>query len=114
MSGVPYIPERSVGPRKAIAGLCGVFVAVALALLGIFGAAEWYAEQVSMPRYCEDPDATIERVGQIITAREPAAGAPTRSYVVAAKLLYLEPRREGEALAAYRLRLHQRLEEVCR
>jgi hypothetical protein len=95
-------------------GLATGFAAVALALLAVFQGAEWYADQVSMPRYCADPDAAIERLHEILSQSQPVSDGSMRPYVVAAKLLYLIPQDEGEADEAYLARLRLRIAETCR
>ena len=107
-----HVCSARVGARGPFRLLTG-FAAVALALLTVFHAAEWYAEQVSIPRYCADPDGAIERVRATLSQSRPAAEGSTRSYVVAAKLLYLVPQDEGEADAAYLARLRLRIAETC-
>ena len=95
-------------------GLGAGFVAAALALTGIFSGAEWYADRVSMARYCDNPEAAAELVHRILTEARPADATATRPYVVAAKLLYLKPQREGEDTTAYVARLRGEIEGNCR
>ena len=89
------------------------FVAAALVLIGVFDAAEWYAGKVSIPRYCGSPDATLELVREAVSERHPASEAGTRPYVVAAKLIYLIPQRDGEPVDDYLSRLRLRIAESC-
>ena len=96
---------RGHAPLRLAAG----FIVVALVLIGVFDAAEWYAEQVSIPRYCESLDATLERVRETLSEQRPASDASTRPYVVAAKLIYLVPRKDGESLEGYLARLRLRI-----
>ena len=69
-----------------------------------------------MPRYCEDPMQTLERVRQLMTEKTPAADdfESRRPFIVIAKLLFLIPRNSEEDEAAYLLRIRQYLEEQCR
>lgn len=90
------------------------FVVVALVLMGVFDAAEWYGGQVSIPRYCGSTDATLERVRETLSEQRPASDASRRPYVVAAKLMYLIPRNSGEPLESYLARLRLRIAESCR
>lgn len=101
---------RGAAPLRLAVG----FAAAALVLIGVFDAAEWYAEQVSIPRFCESPDATLERVRETLSKQRPASDASTRPYVVAAKLIYLVPRKDGETLEDYLARLRLRIAESCR
>ena len=102
------------GSRRAPLRLAAGFVLAALVLLGVFDAAEWYAEQVSISRYCSNPDITLELVRETLSERRPASDAGTRPYVVAAKLIYLIPRRDREPIGDYLGRLRQRIAESCR
>ena len=90
------------------------FALVAFLLIGTFQGAEWYAGQVSLPRYCDNPEATIGLVHQILTERQPASEESRRPYIIAAKLIYLIPQSDGEALEAYLARLRFRIAESCR
>ncbi len=101
---------RGATPLHLVAG----FAVAALVLIAVFDAAEWYAERVSIPRYCESPEATLERVRETLSQQRPASDASTRPYVVAAKLIYLVPREDGESLEGYLARLRVRIAETCR
>ena len=118
---VPYAQERdldhaSVSQARGLAPfrLAIGFLAVALVLIGVFQAAEWYARQVSIPRYCGNPDATLELVRETLSEQRPASETGTRPYVVAAKLIYLVPRRDREPIGDYLARLRLRIAESCR
>jgi hypothetical protein len=104
-----HVATRGAGLRLVIG-----FGVVALAMTGIFDAAEWYAEEVSLPRYCDDPDAAIAQVHQILVEERPAGQEPTRAFVVAAKLIYLVPRGAGEPIPDYLVRLRERIGAPCR
>ncbi|MFQ5774865.1 MAG: hypothetical protein ACE5GS_10130 [Kiloniellaceae bacterium] len=95
-------------------GLGVGFAIAALVLTGIFHGAGWYADRVSIPRYCENPAAAVQMVQRVLTEKSPAAGGATRPYLIAAKLIYLLPRRDGETLDAYGARLRRRIAEKCR
>ncbi|MFQ6017429.1 MAG: hypothetical protein ACE5KF_04480 [Kiloniellaceae bacterium] len=112
--GVETIGGSNQGKGRAFLGLGAGFAIAALALAGIFNGAEWYADRVSMPRYCDGPEAAAEKVGRILTERQPASGTGARPYIVAAKLIYLAPRRDGETVQAYTARLRRKLAENCR
>ena len=93
-----------------------LIVGVLLTLLGISLANQWYAQNIAMPRYCEDPVQTLERVRQLLTEKTPADDnfESRRPYIVAAKLLFLVPRSSEEDGKSYLLRIQQHLEEQCR
>ncbi len=98
----------------AFLGVGFAFAIVALILAGVFRAAEWYAERVSLPRYCEDPEGAVAMVARVLTEPRPAGADSTRPYVVAAKLLFLVPQRAGEPGEAYVARLREHIEATCR
>jgi len=89
---------------------------VLLTLLGISLANQWYAQNVAMPRYCEDPVQTLERVQRLLTEKTPANDNfdSRRPYIIAAKILFLVPRTDSEDDSAYLLRIQQHLEQQCR
>lgn len=108
--GASSSPRHGRAPIRLLAG----FLAAALVLIGVFDAAEWYAGQVSIPRYCASPDAAVERVRETLSEKRPASEAGTRPYVVAAKLIYLIPRKDGEPVDDYLARLRLSITESCR
>lgn len=83
-------------------------------LLLISFASRWYAGQVSLPRYCQQPEQVLQRIEAIITEKKPAGEGARRDYIVAAKLEFLVPRTSDEPLDVYLMRLQHRLEEQCR
>jgi len=93
-----------------------LIVGVLVMLLMLTLANQWYAQNVAMPRYCEDPVQTLERVRRLLTEKTPAEDdfSSRRPYIVAAKLLFLIPSNSEEDEAAYLLRIRQYLEEQCR
>jgi hypothetical protein len=86
---------------------------VLAALLLVSFAGNWYAGQVSLPRYCQQLEVVLPRLAAIITENRPAGEQALRDYVVAAKLEFLVPRAADESLDAYLLRLRRRLEQQC-
>jgi hypothetical protein len=84
-----------------------------VALTGVFAAADWYAGNVSMQRYCDDRERTLVLVERILTEARPAGEQRTRPYVVAAKLLYLAPQWPQEPQSDYLTRLAKRIEATC-
>lgn len=79
----------------------------------VFRTAEWHAGAVSLPRYCDDPRFHLEYVREILTKETPAGEGQRRPYLIAAKLLYLEPRRNEEPIDPYLARLERRIAETC-
>jgi len=90
-----------------------IFVVVGAVLFGLFQGAEWRADNTALARYCDDPKAHIDRVVRIIEESEPVGDGERRTYIVAAKLLFLVPLGEGEKVANYRLRLLAQIEDRC-
>jgi len=90
-----------------------VFVVAAAVLFGLFQFAEWRAENTLLTRYCDDPQAHVDRVVRIIEESDPVTDGERRAYIIAAKLLFLVPRGDGEAVTAYRLRLKAEIEASC-
>lgn len=88
-------------------------LAVFTLLLLVSFAAHWYANEVSMSRYCQQPELALQRLSAVITQNRPAGDGARRNYIVAAKLEFLLPRGTDEPLQAYLLRLRGYLEEHC-
>lgn len=90
---------------------------VLLLLLGISLANQWYADNIAMPRYCDDPvETTVTRVQRLMTERHPADDSfeARRPYIVASKLLFLLPRDGNEGERDYLERIRQHLHRECR
>lgn len=83
-------------------------------LLVISAAAQWYARSVTLPRYCDDPVRTLERVRRLLTEQRPAGDGDRKPYIVAARLTFLIPREGNEPLTAYLERLQRHLDRECR
>ena len=94
--------------------ILAVFLFTSVAMLLIFDAAEWYADNSALPRYCENPTDTVEHVREILSSSEPVEGKSRRPYVVAAKLIFLVPREDAEPMQSYLERLRRRISESCR
>jgi hypothetical protein len=83
-------------------------------LLVIMLASHWYANQVSLSRYCQHPELALQNLAAVITDGRPAGDGDRRDYIVAAKLEFLLPRNTGESVTAYLQRLRNRLGIQCR
>ena len=90
-----------------------VLVALSALLLVSF-ASRWYAGQVSLPRYCEQPEVVLQRLAAVITENTPAGDGARRDYIVAAKLEFLVPPSADEPSDAYLRRVRRLLERQCR
>ena len=90
-----------------------VVLVVLAALLLISLANIWYAQQVALPRYCQQPELALQRLAAVVTENRPAGDGPRRDYIVATKLLHLVPRGVDEPLDAYLQRVRNRLRRRC-
>ena len=97
----------------AIQSACLVLIVVMFVLF-ISLASRWYAEQVSLPRYCAQPELVIQRIAEMSSENQRLEDGSRRNYMIAAKLKFIEPRYSDESMEAYLQRLHHRLEEKCR
>jgi hypothetical protein len=93
--------------------ILAVFFFTSVAMFLTFDAAEWYADNSALPRYCENPAQTVAHVREILTDPSPGAEKPKRPYVVAAKLIFLVPREDSEPLQSYLDRVQIRIVENC-
>lgn len=105
-------PEDLLG-KVAVQRISIVLAVTALVMLLIFAAAQWYANNSSLPRYCNEPSAAIEHVRKILTTKNPVGEQSKRPYAVAAKLLFLIPRQDGETVQSYLERLDSRIKDAC-
>ncbi|MHA1567641.1 MAG: hypothetical protein ACTSX7_20200 [Alphaproteobacteria bacterium] len=112
-TGRGYGASSSHRRRRALSRLVVVFVAAALLLIGVFNAEEWYAERVLVPRYCGNLESTLVLVRETLGAQQPASAAQRRSYIIAAKLIYLIPQQDSEPVDAYLVRLRHRVADSC-
>ena len=83
-------------------------------LLLIMLASHWYAGQVSLSRYCQQPRFMLNQLAAVITEERPAGEGARRDYIIAAKLVFLLPRNTDEPVTAYLQRLRNRLGIQCR
>ena len=106
---------------RAFAGQAGaglqpvrLVLVVLAALLLVSFASDWYAGQVSLPRYCQQSEIVLQRLAAIVSDSRPAGEGERRDYVAAAKLEFLVPRTADEPPDAYLQRVRRRLEQQCR
>ncbi len=86
---------------------------ILLILLAISAAAQWYARNVTLPRYCEDPIQTLTHVRQLLTEQRPAGDGDRKPYIIAARLTFLIPRKPDEPLTRYLDRLQRHIDQQC-
>jgi hypothetical protein len=112
--GMDDQPSPSPKQGNPLIRLGAGFGVLAVLLVLVFQAANWYAGESSLPRYCDDPARHIALVKEIITRDKPVGDQPKRPFIIAAKLIYLVPQRPGESVPAYLSRLRQKVAAVCR
>ena len=87
-------------------------VVIILSLITIW--TNWYSQQVSILRYCEDTEQTLLYLKKVVTENRPAGEDAHKPYLIAAKLLFLVPRQGDEPVEEYldrvKLYLHGRCE----
>ncbi len=93
-----------------------MIIIVALSVLAVAGMSNWYSNNVSMPRYCNEPDLTIFYLQELLTKERPAGDEPRRPYLIAAKLLFILPKgKDGEeTLDEYLQRVRLHIAQQCR
>ena len=86
-----------------------------LIMLGISQAVKWYSTSVTLPRFCEDPQATLHHLEELINNPTPAedSRASRRPYIIAAKLIYLIPQHSNESNSDYLHRVESELSKRC-
>lgn len=89
-------------------------VLVAALFLAVTLLARQYRGEVALPRYCSDPEQTLELLQRVISERRPAGDEARRPYLVAAKLLFLVPRQADEPVDLYLDRVAVHIAEACR
>ena len=82
-------------------------------LVIVFWFSNFYSRQVSLPRYCEQLEQSLQRLNAINTQSRPAGDKSRRDYIIAAKLEFLLPKAADEPLDAYIRRLGKRLRQQC-
>ena len=91
-----------------------MIVIVILTSLSVSLMSNWYSRNVSMPRYCDDPEAAISHLQDLITKERPAGDNSRRPYLIAAKLLFILPRDSNEPLDDYLQRVRLHIAQQCR
>jgi len=90
------------------------FVAVVvLLMLSVSSAIEWYANEVSLPRYCGDPEEALRYLEADLRDERPAGEESRRPYLIAAKLIFLVPRDGDESIPEYLDRVELEIRSRC-
>jgi len=90
-----------------------VIAVVVILLLLISSWAQWYGQQVSIPRYCGNIVQTIKQVEQLLLNGEAIDQDQRRSYLISAKLLFLIPQLSAEPTQDYLQRIELELRDRC-
>ncbi len=90
-----------------------LIAAVFAIMLGISAASRWYARDITLPRYCEDPAQALTDLRRVLTEDRPAGDGARRPFIVAARLMFLVPRNGDEPLEDYLRRLRGHMAERC-
>ncbi|MCU7846213.1 MAG: hypothetical protein KZQ93_20450 [Candidatus Thiodiazotropha sp. (ex Monitilora ramsayi)] len=94
-------------PIRLVLAILSILILISLA-------AQWYGEQVTMPRYCQYPDGVIDRVELVLNEQTPAGDGDRKPYIIAARLMFLVPRQSEESQKNYIERLERHIERQCR
>lgn len=97
----PASPATATGETK---GEFRPLVIVGIILLASFGIsrwAVWYGDEISIPRYCSEPQAAIESLRSVLSDDAAKDRQGRRTAMVAAKIMFLIPRESGESVDDY-------------
>lgn len=75
--------------------------------------AQWRQNNVIVPRYCGQQRETLDQLRHLISIKTPIEDGSRRAYMIAAKLLFIQPQQANESTDEYLLRLRDYLEENC-
>lgn len=101
-------PDKPTGFRPWL-----LILAVTAALLLVPLWSNWYADQVSLPRYCNNPELSLQQLEQVLREKQPAGDGARKPYIIVAKLLFLIPQNGNESIPAYLSRVRGILRAQC-
>ncbi len=90
-----------------------VVIPVLLALLSVSLMAQWYASNVTVPRYCKKPEQTLRNLSSLLDEKSVTQTQQRRSMMIAAKLLFLHPMKQNESKSDYLTRLRYLMLNQC-
>jgi hypothetical protein len=90
-----------------------VFALTTAVMFLVFRFAGWRAEATLLPRFCNNPQATIGYVRKILVDDSPAGDEKHRPYIIAAKLIFLVPQGADEPQDTYLNRLRAKIDASC-
>jgi len=106
ISGQVDLPESGFNPFKII-------IPVIIALLLISLISQWYAANVLVPRYCNQPERALLSLEILLDESSPLLDQKRLQTMIAAKLLFLYPRQSEESKSAYLRRLQHQIQVQC-
>lgn len=112
MSSVKPIESPNELTAKAFNPL-KIIIPVLIALLSVSLMAQWYANNVTVPRYCKKPEQTLRHLSILINSNNDMNNENRRDYMIAAKLLFLHPKEDSESKHEYIQRLRYQLLNTC-
>jgi len=86
---------------------------VAVLFIGISLWTNWYTQQVSLPRYCNNIAETMINLKKVMTEKRPAGDGTRIPYLIAAKLIFIVPRLSEEPEAVYLSRVRAHIDREC-
>ncbi len=90
-----------------------IIIPVMLALLSISLMSQWYANNISFPRYCKNPERALTNLQMLMDQSATIDHEARRQTMIAAKLLFLHPKQAGETRADYLQRLRYLMLAQC-
>ena len=90
-----------------------IIIPVLLALLSISLMAQWYANNIILPRYCEDPQKALQSLRELMDESSQLKHQQRRQNMIAAKLLFLHPQQSDESSENYLQRLRYLIQSEC-
>jgi hypothetical protein len=90
-----------------------IIIPVAVALLSVSLMSQWYANNISFPRYCKNPERALTSLQNLMKQSTTIDHEQRRQTMIAAKLLFLHPVQAGETRADYLQRLRYLMLTQC-
>lgn len=100
-------------PEQAPFNPLKIIIPVLIALLSVSVMAQWYANNISFPRYCNNPENTLMAVRELIKEQPLIDNDQRRRYMIAAKILFLHPQNNNENESDYLSRLRLLMLAKC-
>ena len=90
-----------------------LIIIVLFIMIIISASAQWYARNITLPRYCADSEETLRMVREVLTRQRPAGDGDRKPYILATRLTFLLPREGDEPLDSYLNRLQRHIDQEC-